>query len=494
MKRLTKKAPKALTTSTTVTTTKPSKDLDSVKMYLRDVGRAPLLNHKREIELSQTISATKQTIMDTLFAIPLTVQTVARWISEITAGTMLVTDMFDIDCDEEDITDTSFTDQLEKFRKLCAGYLASTNKKEVKDELITAFNDLHLKPTAMDKLLCAVQDINRKLSACDSKMLKIALECGITREEFINAYVGNDHMRWLAIQPGKNWERFRFKHNEVMSIVAEMQEHANSAGLSVNELRTAVKVLSQQARMKEEAINEMVTANLRLVVSIAKKYNHQASTQILDLVQEGNIGLIKAVEKFKWQLGYRFSTYATWWIRQSIIKAVNEQNKIIKIPSHVSDAIKKINRAIKNHVDATGHEPTNNEIAKVLEMSEEKVARMLRVAKDPISLETPVGQEDESGTLGSYIEDTEGENAFDQIAAADINRVVADTLAQLSPREERVIRMRFGIGTIDEATLEEIGIKFKVTRERIRQIENAALKRLKNPDRRKVLENAIKDS
>jgi RNA polymerase primary sigma factor len=250
--------------------------------------------------------------------------------------------------------------------------------------------------------------------------------------------------------------------------------------------------LSQQARAKQAAIDVMVTSNLRLVVSVAKKYNHQQNNQILDLIQEGNIGLIKAVEKFKWQLGYRFSTYATWWIRQAIIKAVNEQNKTIRIPSHVMDAIKKINKTIRDHVTNTGHEPTNAEIGKILDMSEDKVARMLRVAKDPISLETPIGDED-NGTLGAYIEDTESENAFDQIARADINQVVADTLANLNPREERVLRMRFGIGTMNEFTLEEIGKKFKVTRERIRQIESKALDRLKNPQRARELLNAIED-
>ena len=489
---MTKVQTKGKSTKSSVSVGKPTKELDPVKLYLRDVGKSPLLNHAREIELSQTIENTKQTIMDTLFAIPLTVRTVAKWIEDIAAGTKPATDVFDVETDEEDVITDQFREQLAKFSTLCERYLSDIQTKSVKSELIAAFNDLHLTTSAIDNLLKDVQDINRRLSSLDGQMLRLATDAGVSREDFIKAYVGNEHMRWLGDMKGKGWVRFASNHNQILSIVGEMQEHADNAGLSVNELRTAVKVLTQQARAKQEAISEMVTANLRLVVSVAKKYNHQQNNQILDLVQEGNIGLIKAVEKFKWQLGYRFSTYATWWIRQAIIKAVNEQNKTIRIPSHVMDAVKKINKAIKDHVQATGHEPTNAEVGAFLGMSEEKVGRMLRVAKDPISLETPVG-DDDNGTLGSYIEDTESENAFEQIAKADINKVVADTLAGLSSREERVLRMRFGIGTMEEYTLEEIGNKFKVTRERVRQFESKALGRLRSPQRAKELQSAIKD-
>lgn len=467
------------------------KDLDPIKIYLRDVGKTPLLNHAREIELSQTIENSKQTIMDTLFAIPLTVRTIQSWISDIESGKLPAVDVFDVEMDSDDEIPSEFKTQMHKVSDLCQRYLLDTETKGVKAELVEAFNELPLNTTSVSLLMKEVQNINAKLASCDGKMLRLAQDCGVPREEFISAYVGNEHMRWLAGMEDDRWKKLALKHNELGNIVGEAQEHADRAGLSVNELRTAVRVLTQQNKVKETAITEMVQSNLRLVVSIAKKYNHQQNNQILDLIQEGNIGLIKAVEKFKWQLGYRFSTYATWWIRQAIIKSVNEGNKTIRIPSHVLDSIKKINKVIRDHVASTGREPTNQEIGEILNMPEEKVSRIMRVAKDPISLETPVGDED--GKLGNYIEDTESENAFEQIAKADVNKVVSEALGELSSREERVLRMRFGIGTMEEYTLEEIGNKFKVTRERVRQIESKALSRLRHPQRAKELQNAIKD-
>ena len=468
------------------------KELDPIKIYLRDVGKTPLLNHSREIELSKTIESSNQTIIDTLFAIPLTVRTVKDWIDLIVDGKKLATDVFDVDIDAEAEISPEFKLQLDRVNTLCKKYLADIQTKSVKADLVAAFNDLPLNTAALDQLMKEVQTINAKLTACDGQMLRLATTAGIQRDEFIKAYVGHEHMRWLSTMESVAWKKFAGNHNELGNIMGEQQEHAARAGLSVNELRTAVRVLTQQNKAKQEAITQMVTANLRLVISVAKKYNQQQNNQILDLVQEGNIGLIKAVEKFKWQLGYRFSTYATWWIRQAIIKAVNESNKTIRIPSHVLDAIKKINKASVDFVAQHGREPTNAELGVLVEMPEDKVARMMRVAKDPISLETPVGDE-ESGTLGSYIEDTESENAFEQIAKADVNKVVADALGELSSREERVLRMRFGIGTMEEYTLEEIGNKFKVTRERVRQIESKALARLRHPQRAKELQSSIRD-
>lgn len=471
---------------------KQNRETDPVRLYLREVGKTPLLNHAKEIELSKAIESAKQTIMDTLFAIPMTVRTIDGWISGIQDGRLRGGDIFDVDSDADGKLDDETMARLAMVRDLCARYLRDISKKETKDELLHAFNDLHLLPARMAEMMECVQGINRRLLEGDGALMRLAAECGIDRQAFLDRYVGHEDMSWLGEAKGKGWAKLRGKGNEVGHYVGMMQEQASESGLSISELRTAVRILRIQSKIKDEAIEHMTKANLRLVVSVAKKYNQQNGSQLLDLIQEGNIGLLKAVEKFKWQLGYRFSTYATWWIRQAIIKAATESNRTIRIPSHVLDTMKKISKATKEFVYATGREPSNAELAELLGCDEDKIARTMRVAKDPISLETPVG-DDEEGKLGNLIEDVEAENAFDQLAKADVNKVVSDALEGLSSREERVLRMRFGIGTMEESTLEEIGNRFKVTRERVRQIENKALQRLKHPQRSKDLLSAITD-
>ena len=485
-----KKATPAKASRTTSETARDQND--PVRMYLKEVGKTPLLNHAREIELSKTIESSKKTIMDALFAMPMTVRTIDGWIAAVESGDMPIDEVFDLDGDEEGHLSESLRQQLATVRELCQQYLHDTEAKSSKDALIAAFMDLHMRPAAMGQMMERVQEINKRLLEGDGAIMRIAIECGIDRQEFLDRYVGNEHMSWLHETNGKKWEKLRRKANEIGSLVGMMQEQADQAGLSINELRTAVRVLRHQSKIKDEAISAMTKANLRLVVSVAKKYNQLGNAQLLDLIQEGNIGLLKAVEKFKWQLGYRFSTYATWWIRQAIIKAATESNRTIRIPSHVLDTLKKINKLTKEHVFNTGHEPSVEQLAEMIGCDVDKINRTLRVAKDPISLETPIGDEDE-GKLGNIIEDVEAENAFEQIARADINRMVSDCLEGLSSREERVLRMRFGIGTMREYTLEEIGNKFNVTRERVRQIENKALSRLKNPQRAKEIMDAITD-
>lgn len=473
-----------------------SRDLnDSIRLYLRDVSKNALLNHEQEVDLSKKINANKKAIMDILFAIPLTVKTINGWISDIANEKTLATDIFDIELDIDHVPSDDFIRQLITVQELCVNYLHNTRDLDLRNQLVQAFNDLPLTPASLSTLVQQVQDINAKIIKLDGELLRAAMSCGIDRQEFISCYVGHEDSDWWKDQQTKEWQLFAAKHSmEIARVKIAVQEYANTVGLDISELRVAVRELGIHARAKEAAINEMVNANLRLVVSVAKRYNHDTknSNNLMDLIQEGNIGLIKAVEKFKWELGYRFSTYATWWIRQAIFKASAEQNRTIRIPSHVIDSIKKINKAIKDHVATTGREPTMTELAAIVDIDEIKIARIQRVARDPISLETPVGDE-EDAKLGNYIEDTESENAFEQLAKDDVNKVVASVLSNLSAREERTIRMRFGIGTSNEYTLEEIGKKFNVTRERVRQIESKALERLKSPARAKELATVLKD-
>jgi RNA polymerase primary sigma factor len=464
---------------------------DTIKLYLKEVSKNPLLNHAKEIELSQTIENSTKSILDVLFKIPMTATTIKGWLEDIKLSKIQLDDVFfleeNIDGVEVKKTMEDLKDQLEAAHKACSVYLSNVNDPANKYNLVTIFNDLPLNSESVNHIIKQLTDISQKLTSCDGAMLRLATSNGIDRTTFLSEYIGHETMEWLEAKSDTKWNKFAEKKERISKIVDEINSYAKMAGIPLDELRVSIKELRTNTKIKETAVRTMVSSNLRLVVSIAKRYSMNNQQVLLDLIQDGNIGLIKAVEKFKWQLGFRFSTYATWWIRQAVLKSLTDSNKTIRIPSHVLESIKRINQVIASHTEKHGTEPTNEQIGKVLDMSKEKVARMMMVAKDPVSLETPVGDSEDGANIGSYIEDEMSQNAFDVISDSDTVTVVEKALKSLSSKEERVLRMRFGIGTSDEQTLEEIGQKFKVTRERIRQIESKALERLKNPTRLKEL-------
>jgi len=452
---------------------------DPIKLYLNDVKKAPLINHKQEIEISQQIENSKRIIIDTLFAIPLTVNTIIGWIDGIEKQTVLPTDVFDLELEDANIT----PENLAIVKSLAKEYLLDTIKKA---ELVQKFNDLPINSASIATLIDQITRLNQKITACDGAMLRLAQKSGITRTDFIQEYIGSETQIGSKQLP-LSWQKFQTEQSEsIAGIVAEIETLVNQTGLTSEELRSIVRTLKTQNSLKDAAIQKMVVSNLRLVVSVAKKYSHNNQQILLDLIQEGNIGLIKAVERYKWQLGYRFSTYATWWIRQGIMKALGEQTKTIRIPGHILDNIKKIKLATRDWVYKTGREPSAEELSPLINLSVEKIIQAQRAAIEPTSLDRPASQDSEN-TIGELISDESSVNVIENLNAVDKSRAVGRVLNSLNSKEERVIRMRFGIGAKNEYTLEEIGREFNVTRERVRQIESKALTKLRNPTKMKEL-------
>ena len=386
--------------------------------------------------------------------------------------------------------------QIEKLECILASKELSVSKnknfKKIQEILVDNFKNLQLAPHVVEELVQAHYKENKKIVSLEGVLLRLAMDNKISRDEFLKYYIGNEINPKFEtfLKENLTWKAFFKKYKKDFNEIKErLIEFSKKIGLSVGEFKKLVSRIQKGERESRIAKKEMVEANLRLVISIAKKYTNRG-LQFLDLIQEGNIGLMKAVDKFEYRRGYKFSTYATWWIRQAITRSIADQARTIRIPVHMIETINKIVRTQRQIMSEFGREPTPEELAKKLAMPLEKVRKVLKIAKEPVSLETPVGDEEDS-SLGDFIEDKNALQPLDTAIQSNLSESTTKILASLTPREERVLRMRFGIGMNTDHTLEEVGLQFSVTRERIRQIEAKALRKLKHPSRSKQLKSFL---
>ncbi|MBD1136954.1 RNA polymerase sigma factor RpoD [Pelagibacterales bacterium SAG-MED49] len=523
---------------------------DPIRMYLREMGGVELLSREGEIAIAKRIEAGKDVMLIALSQSPITAQQFFEWNDQLQKDEILVREIIDIDTnymedestgpsakqknagetdkdegsgdgDDDDFnptlaameteikpkvlktvnTLTKEYNKLIKYQKekldcvLNSQNFSPTKEKgyqKIVDDILENIKSLQLSPSVLEELVQKHYVEIKKIVSLEGNLLRLAMDNKIPRNEFIKFYIGNEINPNLKkfLDTNSIWKQFFAKNkDEFKNIRERLIETSHKLGISVTDFKKLVSRVQKGEKESRIAKKEMVEANLRLVISIAKKYTNRG-LQFLDLIQEGNIGLMKAVDKFEYRRGYKFSTYATWWIRQAITRSIADQARTIRIPVHMIETINKIVRTQRLILSEFGREATPEELALKLRMPLDKVRKVLKISKEPVSLEKPVGDEEDS-SLGDFIEDTKALAPLEQAIKSNLGEATTKILSTLTPREERVLRMRFGVGMNTDHTLEEVGLQFSVTRERIRQIEAKALRKLKHPSRSKQLKSFL---
>jgi RNA polymerase primary sigma factor len=523
---------------------------DPIRMYLREMGGVELLSREGEIAIAKRIEAGKDVMLIALSQSPMTAQQFYEWNDQLQKDEILVREIIDIDTnymedestgpsakqknagetdkdenssdgDDDDFNPTlaameteikpkvlktvntltkEYTKLIKYQNEKLDCVLNSQNFSPAKekgyqkivDDILENIKSLQLSPSVLEELVQKHYVENKKIISLEGNLLRLAMDHNIPRNEFIKFYIGNEINPNLKkfLDTNSIWKQFFAKNKEEFKNIRErLIEISHKLGISVTDFKKLVSRVQKGEKESRIAKKEMVEANLRLVISIAKKYTNRG-LQFLDLIQEGNIGLMKAVDKFEYRRGYKFSTYATWWIRQAITRSIADQARTIRIPVHMIETINKIVRTQRLILSEFGREATPEELAQKLRMPLDKVRKVLKISKEPVSLEKPVGDEEDS-SLGDFIEDTKALAPLEQAIKSNLGEATTKILSTLTPREERVLRMRFGVGMNTDHTLEEVGLQFSVTRERIRQIEAKALRKLKHPSRSKQLKSFL---